>query len=126
MERLTKAEAQVMQALWKVGKGFVKDVLEALPKPKRGAAPPAYTTVSTIIRILEQKGFVGHEAFGRSHRYYPKVSLEQYSARTVKRVVRDYFDGSAKGLLSHFIEKNDLSTEELDDLLRLIEQRKRT
>lgn len=125
MERLTKAEEQVMQALWRVGKGFVKDVLEALPKPKRGTAPPAYTTVSTIIRILEQKGFVGHEVFGRSHRYYPKVSQEQYSTRTLKRVVRDYFDGSAKELLSHFIGRNDLSMEELDELLRLIQQRKR-
>lgn len=124
MERLTKAEEQVMQALWKVGKGFVKDVLEALPKAKRGAAAPAYTTVSTIIRILEQKGFVDHESFGRAHRYFARVSREQYSARTVQRVVKDYYGGSAQGLLSHFIERNDLSMEELDELLRLIEQRK--
>lgn len=124
MEQLTKAEEQVMQALWKVGKGFVKEVMEALPRPKRGESSPAYTTVSTIIRILEQKGFVGHEAFGRAHRYYPKVDREHYSTRTVQRVVKDYFGGSAQGLLSHFIQRNDLTVQELDELLKLIEQRK--
>ncbi|MEZ4806863.1 MAG: BlaI/MecI/CopY family transcriptional regulator [Flavobacteriales bacterium] len=124
MERLTRAEEQVMQALWKVGKGFVKDVIGAMPRPKRGTDPPAYTTVSTILRILEQKGFVGHEAFGRAHRYHAVVPREQYRARSVRSLVKDYFGGSAQGLLSHFIEREELSMEELDELLRMIEQRK--
>ncbi|MEZ4738634.1 MAG: BlaI/MecI/CopY family transcriptional regulator [Flavobacteriales bacterium] len=72
MEPLTRAEEQVMQALWSIERGFVKEVMEALPPPERGESAPAYTTISTIIRILEQKGFVDHEAFGRSHRYYPR------------------------------------------------------
>lgn len=125
MEVLTRAEEQVMQALWSIGKGFVKDVLEALPPPKRGSAPPAYTTVSTIIRILEQKGFVGHEAFGRSHRYHPLVTLEDYRTRTLGRVVKDYFGGSTSGLLSHFIARENFSMEELEALLKLIQERKK-
>jgi len=125
MESLTKAEEQVMQALWGIGKGFVKDILEALPKPKRGSAKPAITTVSTIVRILEQKGFVGHDAFGRTHRYLPLVSHQEYRSRTLDRVVNDYFGGSAQGLLSHFIEREDLTVQELDELLKLIKQRKK-
>ena len=125
MERLTRAEEQVMQALWKVGGGVVKEVMDALPKPRRGTSPPAYTTVSTILRILEEKGFVGHEAIGRSHRYLPKVSREIYRERSTKRLVREYFEGSARGLLSHFIDREDLTMEELDELVRLIQQRKR-
>jgi predicted transcriptional regulator len=124
MEALTKAEEQVMQALWSIGQGFVKDVLDALPAPKRGESAPAYTTVSTIIRILEHKGFVGHEAFGRAHRYFPKVERGDYSARSVRRVVQDYFEGSPKGLLSHFIEKEELSMDDLDALLKVIRERK--
>ncbi len=115
-----------MQALWSIGQGFVKDVLEALPKPKRGASVPAYTTVSTIIRILEQKGFVGYEAFGRAHRYHPLVTREAYRSRSLGRLVKDYFGGSTTGLLSHFIEKEDLSVEELDGLLKLIRERKKS
>lgn len=124
MEPLTRAEEQVMQALWGIEKGFVKDVLEALPRPKGREQAPAYTTVSTIIRILEQKGFVGHEAFGRAHRYYPKVTKDTYSTRTLERMKKDYFKGSAQGLLSHFIEKEDLSIKELDALLKLLNERK--
>ncbi|HRH68637.1 MAG TPA: BlaI/MecI/CopY family transcriptional regulator [Flavobacteriales bacterium] len=124
MESLTRAEEQVMLALWGIGKGFAKDILEALPKPKRGGAKPAITTVSTIVRILEQKGFVGHESFGRAHRYYPLVSHQEYRSRTVDRVVHDHFGGSAQGLLSHFIQREDISTSELDELLKLIKQRK--
>lgn len=124
MEALTRAEEQVMHALWSIEKGFVKDVLEAFPKPKKGEREPAYTTVSTIIRILEQKGFVDHEAFGRAHRYYPKVSKEAYSTRSLQRMKKDYFKGSAQGLLSHFIEREDLSMTELDALLKLIQERK--
>jgi predicted transcriptional regulator len=124
MERLTKAEEEVMQALWKVGRGFVKDIIGALPRKGRGARTPAYTTVSTIVRILEQKGFVGHEAFGRAHRYHPLVTREVYRSRMLQRLMKDYFGGSAQGLLSHFLSRKDLSVEELDELLELIEQRK--
>lgn len=124
MEPLTRAEEQVMQALWSIERGFVKEVMEALPPPKRGESAPAYTTISTIIRILEQKGFVDHEAFGRSHRYYPTITRDDYSTRTVRKVVKDYFGGSPQELVSHFIQREDLSTADLDALLKLIRERK--
>ena len=120
MERLTKAEEQVMHALWKLGPSFVKDLVAAMPKPK-----PATTTVSTIVRILEAKGFVDHEAFGRSHRYFAKVSKEVYSGRSVKQLVRDYFGSSPQQLVSFFIEREELNTEELDAILKLIREKKK-
>ncbi|MBL7964755.1 MAG: BlaI/MecI/CopY family transcriptional regulator [Flavobacteriales bacterium] len=121
MERLTKAEEQVMQLLWKLGPSFVRELLAAMPSPR-----PAVTTVSTIVRILEEKGFVGHEAFGRSHRYHTLVSKDAYGRRTVKQLVRDYFGSSPQALLSHFIEQEQLDARDLDDLLKLIQERKKT
>ncbi len=119
MERLTKAEEQVMQALWKLGPSFVKELVVAMPKPK-----PAYTTVSTIVRILEEKRFVGHEAFGRSHRYHAIVTKEAYSARSIKQLMRDYFGGSPQALLSFFIAREKLDATELDSILKMIKNKK--
>ncbi|MCB9193723.1 MAG: BlaI/MecI/CopY family transcriptional regulator [Flavobacteriales bacterium] len=119
MERLTPAEEQVMQALWDRGEAFVKDLLEDMPAPK-----PAYTTVSTIVRILEQKGFVGHEAFGRSHRYFPKVTRDSYRERSAKRLVKDYFSGSPRELLSFFLERKHIDVQELDELLRMVRSKR--
>lgn len=120
MERLTRAEEQVMQALWKLGPSFVKDLVAAMPRPR-----PAYTTVSTIIRILEQKGVVGHEAFGRSHRYFARLTKQAYGDRSVKRILRDYYAGSAGKLMSFFIERDELDMEELDEILKLVQERKK-
>ena len=120
MERLTKAEEQVMQALWKLGPSFVKDLVPAMPKPR-----PAITTVSTIVRILEEKGFVDHEAFGRSHRYFAKVTREAYSGRSIKQLMRDYFSSTPHQLLSFFIEREDLDTKELDTLLKMIQEKRK-
>ena len=108
-----------MQALWKLGPSFVKDLVPAMPKPR-----PAITTVSTIVRILEEKGFVDHEAFGRSHRYFAKVTREAYSGRSIKQLMRDYFGSSPEQLLSFFIEREDLDTKELDALLKMIQEKK--
>jgi BlaI family penicillinase repressor len=119
MERLTKAEEQVMQVLWNIGPAFVKEVVAAMPKPQ-----PAYTTVSTIVRILEDKGYVAHEAFGRSHRYHTRVSKEAYSAKSIKRLMRDYFSGSPKELVSFFLEREKLDAKELDAILKLIKTKK--
>lgn len=118
MERLTTAEEQVMQVLWKRERAFVRELLEDMPEPK-----PAYTTVSTIVRILEQKGFVDHEAFGRSHRYFPLVSMKSYRERSAKRLLKDYFSGSPRELMSFFLDRKDLDVKELDELLRMIKQR---
>ena len=120
MERLTKAEEQVMQVLWDLNGGFVKEVLEAMPEPK-----PAVTTVSTIIRILEQKGFVSHEAYGRSHRYLPAVAKEHYAASQAQRMLSDYFDGSVQALVSHFVARKDLDLAETEALLKLLKKNKK-
>lgn len=109
-----------MQLLWKLEKAFAKDVLASMPKPR-----PAITTVSTIIRILEQKGYVGHVAFGKSHQYHPLVQREVYGERQMEKVVKVWFGGSLHGLVSSFVEKNDLDVQELDELLKLLKAHKK-
>lgn len=115
MTELTKAEEQVMQILWKLEKGFVKDILAEIPEPK-----PAYNTVSTIVRILESKGFAGHTAYGKSHLYHPKVTKEAYRAYTVNKVVSGYFEGSPARMVSYFLKEKNLSTRNLDEILKMI------
>ena len=113
MKELTKAEEQVMQLLWKHEKAFVKELVADMPEPK-----PAYNTVSTIIRILEGKGFVGHEAFGKTHRYYPLISKDEYRAFFLKSMVSNYFGGSFQKLVSFFAKENDIDVQELDELMK--------
>ncbi|MFC6103715.1 BlaI/MecI/CopY family transcriptional regulator [Olivibacter domesticus] len=120
IKELTRAEEQVMQELWKQGKAFVKEIIEQMEDPK-----PAYNTVSTIIRILETKGFVGHESFGKSHRYFPKVSKDDYKDFAAGKLISGYFDNSAKKMLSFFIQENRLNIKETDELLRLLEKAKK-
>lgn len=119
MTRLTTKEEEVMHALWQLGRGFVKDILELLPEPR-----PHYNTVSTAIRKLEVKGIVGHEAFGNTHRYYPILSKEEYLEEVMKGTVENYFDNSFKDLVSYFAEKEKISPEELKEIIRLIENDK--
>ncbi len=111
MRELTKAEDQVMQVLWKLEKAFVKDIIEQLPEPK-----PAYNTVSTIIRILENKGFVDHISYGKTYEYYPIVSKESYSKFTVQNVLQNYFGGSMQNLVSFFAKNENLSLQEIEAL----------
>jgi BlaI family penicillinase repressor len=115
MKELTKAEEQIMQILWKLDKGFVKDILERLPKPK-----PAYNTVSTIVRILEKKGFVSHTAYGKTHEYYPVLSKEEYTRKFLKRFVENYFSDSFKEMVSFFAKEKNMSISELEDTMRMI------
>ncbi|SNR75468.1 BlaI/MecI/CopY family transcriptional regulator [Hymenobacter mucosus] len=110
---LTRAEEQVMQVLWRLGPSFVKDVVPELPAPT-----PAYNTVSTIIRILEQKGFVGHEAFGRTHRYYALVGQDEYRRFSLRKLLGGYFGGSFSRLVSFFAKEENLDAAQLDELLR--------
>ena len=119
MKELTKAEEQVMHILWKLGKGFVKDIIEEMPKPK-----PAYNTVSTIVRILEAKGFVGHKAYGKTHEYYPVIAKEKYKKFYLNTMIRGYFDGSFNNLVSFFAKENKLTAQELDELLKQIKESK--
>ncbi|MHB8093676.1 MAG: BlaI/MecI/CopY family transcriptional regulator [Candidatus Aminicenantales bacterium] len=112
MKELTRAEEQIMQVLWSLGKAYVKDIIERLPEPK-----PAYNTVSTIVRILEKKGFVGHEAFGNAHLYNPLVAKEDYTQAFLKSFVRNYFDDSYQELVSFFAKDRNLSVAELEEIL---------
>lgn len=117
MKELTKAEEQVMQILWELKKGFVKDILARMPEPK-----PAYNTVSTIVRILETKGFISHKAYGKTHEYYPLIEKDDYSNFYLKNFVGNYFGGSFQKLVSFFARENDLNTRELEEMLKYVEK----
>ncbi|MDB4062164.1 BlaI/MecI/CopY family transcriptional regulator [Vicingaceae bacterium] len=117
MQELTKAEEQVMHVLWKVKKAFVKELLVEMDDPK-----PAYNTVSTIIRILEKKGFVGFTAFGKTHQYYPLVSKEDYKIKISKSLVSKYFEGSFENLVSFFAKKEEINVAELDAILKTLKK----
>ncbi len=114
---LTKAEEEIMQALWQLDKAFVKDIVDLLPAPK-----PHYNTVSTIIKILCDKGFVGFESFGKSNRYYPLVQKDEYSKKTMSQFVSKYFNGSFAGMLSFFAQENDITVQELEAILKELKQ----
>jgi BlaI family penicillinase repressor len=116
MRELTRAEEEVMQVLWKIEKGFVKEILEHFPDPK-----PAYNTVSTITRILQEKGFVSHKAYGRTHEYFPVVSKEDYSKNHLKVFVKDYFSNSFKKMVSFFAQEKGLSLREMEDIMKIME-----
>jgi predicted transcriptional regulator len=119
MKTLTKAEEQIMQVLWKIGKGFMRDIMEALPEPR-----PHQNTVATIVKILVEKEFAGITPFGRLHEYYPLISKETYSKGALKNVVKGYFDGSAANVVSFFVKDNSISLEELESLLAQIKKQK--
>ena len=113
MKNLTKAEEQIIQILWQLDKASVKEVLSRLPEPK-----PAITTVSTIIRILESKGFVGHEQIGRGFVYFPLVKKEAYTKFSMRKIINNYFDGSFKNLVSFFAKNEDIDVNELEEILK--------
>ena len=119
IKELTRAEEQLMQILWQLKKGFVKNVMEQLPEPK-----PAYNTVSTIISILETKGFVAHNAFGKSHEYYPVISKEEYQNFATDKLMNGYFDNSVKHMFSYFVKKEKIDLKEADEIMKLIEKLK--
>ena len=118
---LTALELKVMNILWKLKKGYVKDIVDAWPEKEK----PAYNTISTILRILQdptKKGFVGHEIHGRSHEYFPLVNKSQYQKRHIKSVLANVFSGSMNGLVSSLLDDKKLSKDELSALKKLIEK----
>src|SRR5512137_1181998 len=117
MKELTRAEEQIMHVLWALEKAYVKDIIERLPSPK-----PAYNTVSTIVRILEKKGFVEHEAFGKTHLYRPRVAKEDYTQAFLRHFVRDYFGDSYQELVSFFAKDRNLTLVELEDILTALRE----
>ena len=117
MKKLTKAEEQIMQILWELERGFVKDIIKRLPQPK-----PAYNTVSTIIRILEKKGFVSHQAYGNSHEYFPVINKEEYTKAYLKSIMKNYFSDSFQEMVSFFASEENMSIEELEELRKMINE----
>lgn len=120
LRELTRAEEQIMQVLWDLEKAFVKEIIDELPEPK-----PAYNTVSTIVRILESKGFVEHEAFGKSHRYQAVVSKEQYKSFATEKLLSGYFENSVESMFSFFVKKEKIDLKEADEILKLIKNLKK-
>ena len=115
MKQLTKAEEEVMQQLWKLQKCNVAAIIKELPEPK-----PAYNTVSTIVRILESKGFVDHEQEGKGYLYFPVLKKSDYSNQSINKLVDGYFQGSFKSMVSFFMKKNDMSLTELESIMKEI------
>lgn len=113
MKELTKAEEQVMQILWKLEEAFVNDLVDQMPDPK-----PAYNTVSTIIRILEKKGFVDHKAFGKTHQYFPLISKKDYTRKFMKNFLGNYFENSFKEMVSFFAKEDNMSVNEIEELMQ--------
>ena len=119
LKELTKAEDQVMQILWDLKCGFVKDIVEQMPEPK-----PAYNTISTIVRILETKGFVDHKAYGKTHEYFPLISKDKYTKFYLNNLLKGYFDGSFQNLVSFFAKENKLDSKAIEKLLEEIKNQK--
>ena len=118
MQKLTNKEEEIMQILWKLKKAFVKEVMAEITEET-----PHYNTLSTIIRNLEDKGYVGHNAFGNTHQYYPIVTIEEYRKRFMKNAIENYFNSSYKNLVSFFAEEDKISAKELREILEKIEKK---
>ncbi len=119
MEKLTNKEEEIMRILWKLKKAFVKEILPEIKDQKLH-----YNTVSTIVRKLEEKDFVGHEAFGKTHRYFPLISKEEYRDKYMDLATSRFFDNSFKNVVSFFAKEEKISARELREILEIIEKKK--
>ena len=119
MQKLTNKEEEIMHILWKLKKAFVKDVIAEITEDQ-----PHYNTLSTIIRNLEEKGFVSHNAYGNTHQYFPIVSMEDYRKRFMNTAIENYFNNSYKSMVSFFAEEDKISADELREILAIIEKKK--
>lgn len=117
MEQLSPQEERIMHIFWKLKKALIRDVLNLLPEPK-----PNYTTLASNIRQLEYKGYLNHRSYGNTHEYYPVISKYDYQTRSVDRLVKNYFEGSARNMLSFMVEENKLSEKDIQDLQKLIDK----
>lgn len=118
MQKLTNKEEEIMQILWKLKKAFVKEVMAEITEDQ-----PHYNTLSTIIRNLEEKGFVAHNAYGNTHQYYPVVKLEDYRKRFMSNAIDNYFGSSYKNMVSFFAQEEKISAKELREILAIIEKK---
>jgi len=117
MRNLTNAEEQIMQVLWALEKAFVRDIIDKLPAPK-----PAYNTVSTIVRILEKKGFVDHIAYGKSHQYFPLVSKREYTKSYFKDFLKEYFNNSFQKMVSFFAHEEAIDMNDMEAIMQMLEE----
>ncbi len=115
MQKLTTSEEEIMQYLWELERATVSQIIEQIPEPR-----PPHSTISSFIRILEKKDFVSHKAYGKTHEYFPLVSKEQYSTRSIMDLVRDYFDGSVNSLVSFLVKDEKVNVQELEEILKKI------
>jgi len=117
MKKLTNAEEEVMQILWELGQGFVKDVIDKMPDPK-----PPYNTVSTVIRVLEKKEFISHRQYGNTYEYFPIVVREEYAKQHFNGFLADYFNNSFPKMAAFFARENNLTMKELEEIMKLTEE----
>ncbi|SHJ61029.1 BlaI/MecI/CopY family transcriptional regulator [Aquimarina spongiae] len=117
MKQLTKAEEEVMQLLWQLEEANVATIIEQMPEPK-----PAYNTISTIVRILENKAFVSHRKKGKGYIYFPLVMKEDYSDQSLKKLMNNYFNGSFRNMVSFFVKKNDMDIKDLEKILNELDE----
>ena len=117
MEKLTKAEEPVMKIIWRLKKVFVKEIIAEMDEPK-----PPYNTISSVVRLLETKGFLGHTAYGKTHQYHPMISKGQYRVFMLKSLLGDYFEGSSTQLVSNLVEMEDLNENEIKEIKSIIEK----
>ena len=118
MKRLTKKEEELMVILWRLERAFVKDIVAEYPDPK-----PHYNTISSLVRLLQEKGLIGFKSYGTTYEYYPLLQKEEYRESVVNQVIKDYFDDSYKEAVAFFVSENELSSEEQDELIRLIKRK---
>jgi BlaI family transcriptional regulator, penicillinase repressor len=120
IEKLTKAEEEVMQYYWDNGPNTVSNIIEMMDDPK-----PPHSTISSITRILESKGFLDHNTYGRTHEYYPIIDKKNYSRFSIKNLISNYFEGSVNQLVSFLVEENDLSLKELEEIRKQLKKEKK-
>jgi BlaI family penicillinase repressor len=120
MQKLAKREEQIMQAFWSLGKAYIKEIIPELPDPK-----PHYNSVATMVKILEEKGFLNHETVGNIYNYYPTISREEYQKHAMKDIVSQYFDNSYPSMLAFFAKEEKISETELEEILTLIKSNKK-
>ena len=116
---LTRAELEIMQVIWDKGKVLVHDILSEMSEPK-----PAYNTVSTVVRILEKKGYVGHKAYGKTHEYFPLVEREEYTNGDMNSVLNNFFGGSVSRMMSFFTRNEKISLSEADEILKILQEKR--
>ena len=116
-QELTRAELEIMQIIWSKGACFVNGILEQLPEPK-----PAYNTVSTVVRILEKKGYVDHKAYGKTHQYFPVVERDAYTQSFMSNVLDNFFGGSASRMVSFLSSNKNISVEEANEIMEMLKK----